>query len=184
LLAGLQMILTVSLYSAGASTRKELHGYFCWRAKEICIQEMKQLSNLQSGFHLGATKLTTEQLDIFQLGTFVTKYRTTAPNLWIILCTLLQAQPRPNGIPPSKILGEDLGILERHAGMSSTELIDDIDNILDWSEELAMLSPGDISPAAFGNSFQSRSFMPLLTDLRYATHAPHRQFNFSVMPNS
>lgn len=95
------------------------------RIKLMCVREARHLSDKLAGFHLEAIHLKEARLDAFDLVSFITKYRTTAPVTWSIICAMLQAHPTPNGISESKVLGSDTRILEKHAKMFSLDQTDE-----------------------------------------------------------
>jgi hypothetical protein len=65
----LPTILSATWEESTVAVRTRMEGY-----RDVCVREMKQLSSIHSGFHFGATKLNTSQLDVFKLSAFVTKY--------------------------------------------------------------------------------------------------------------
>lgn len=144
LTSGLTRIIDNARLSS-ETAREKLYDYFFSRIKRICIKEMLELSKKSTGFHLGATTLTEDKLDIFKLPQLVTKYRTTAATLWELVCAVLQAHPRASSLHETKTIGSDISILEEHSSEASLELSEEEEQM--WEA----LNLDDIDSEGAGN---------------------------------
>ncbi|KIJ14140.1 hypothetical protein PAXINDRAFT_79788 [Paxillus involutus ATCC 200175] len=57
--------------------------------KDTYLQEIQYLASKDSGWHFGASKMSTKQLEDFSLGEVARKMEACAPNWWSLLGTLL-----------------------------------------------------------------------------------------------
>lgn len=130
-----------------------LEDFYCNKVKDICSNEIRNLTNIQTGFHLNAKNLNPEKLEIFNLKPLLNQYRTQATRFWDLITCIFHAHPRSGVLRQSSMLSEEASSIVNQAGSKDSEADGADWDFWDWGAvdmdlDMDMVRPDDQEPSS------------------------------------